>query len=137
MTGTCRAACFLLALMALGGCNFFMRSWLDNPGKSQVVRVESGERIYFDLEEDATAGCRWYATSDDEDVLVKIDHRSEGGGGGSTGARGVAKVEIRIHRGYDGPSAVCFRYLRGDEAKSLKEFTLTFYKRTGDVAFWE
>lgn len=119
----------LLAIAALAaGCNFALRRWLDHPGVSQVIRVESGERIYFDLEEDPATDGQWYATSDDDDVLVKVDHHLDDC---------VAKVEIRIHRGYDGPSTVNFRYRRSGGAKPLKEFTITLFKRTGDVAFWE
>lgn len=118
----------LAIAVLLAGCNFALRRWLDHPGENQVIRVESGERIYFDLEEDPAAGRQWYATSDDADVLVKVDHHADDR---------VAKVELRIHRGYDGPSTVNFRYRRSGEAKPLKEFTITLYKRTGDVAFWE
>ena len=84
-----------LSLALLAGCNMVWRKILPNPDKNQVVRVEKGERIYFDLE-----------------------------------------VRIRIHRGYDGPSAVRFFY-KSPGKPIKKEFTITLYRRIGDYAFWE
>ena len=51
----------LTAAARLGGCNMVMRRTLDNPGRNEVVRVESGERLYLTLAENAPAGCRWSA----------------------------------------------------------------------------
>ena len=117
------AACALL-LPVLVGCSM-ERHTLSNPGTSQTVRVESGDRLFMDLDEAAAEGYRWRATCNDPDVEVRIGH-----------TRGIADVTIRIHRGYDGPSAVTFTYGRAGETPT-KSFTITLYKRTGDCAFWE
>ena len=125
----------LCALVLLSGCNMLWRRILPDPEKSQVVCVEKGERLYFDLEEDADAGYRWDFTCDDKDVEVTMDHEaSEAAGEGR--AMGTAEVRIRIHRGYDGPSAVHFFYkCRGKPIE--KEFTISLFRRTGDFAFWK
>ena len=47
-----------------------------------------------------------------------------------------AKVMIRIHRGYDGPSTVTFALKRPGEKTPEKSFTVTLFRRTGDAAFW-
>ena len=114
----------LIACLALVGCSM-ERHYLSNPGTSQTVRVESGDRLFMDLDEEADEGYRWRATCNDPDVEVRIVHEP-----------GTADVTIRIHRGYDGPSAVTFAYGRGSE-KPTKTFTVTLFKRTGDCAFWE
>ena len=101
------------------------RHYLSGDGKSQVIRVESGDRFFMTLDEDATAGGRWSAACRDPDVEVRVEHKS-----------GAAEVMIRIHRGYDGPSAVTFTCRRGAQ-KPTKSFTITLFKRTGDCAFWE
>lgn len=125
----------LLAAALLGGCNMVWRKILPDPGKNQVVRVEKGERLYFDLEEDVDAGCRWDFACDDKDVEVTLDHEAPDGGGGGR-ELGTAEVRIRIHRGYDGPSAVRFFYKSAGKPVE-KEFTITLYRRVGDYAFWE
>ena len=102
---------------------------------NQVVRVEKGERLYFDLEEDVDAGSRWDFTCDDKDVEVTIDHKAPGTREEGQ-ASDAAAVRIRIHRGYDGPTAIrFFRKKRGEPIE--KEFTITLYRRIGDYAFWE
>ena len=123
------------ALALLSGCNMVWRKILANPDKSQVVRVEKGERLYFDLEEDVDAGCRWDFTCDDKDVEVTMDHEPPDGGGKGR-ELGTAEVRIRIHRGYDGPSTVRFFY-KSVGKPIEKEFTITLYRRIGDYAFWE
>ena len=123
------------ALALLAGCNMVWRKILANPDKSQVVRVEKGERLYFDLEEDVDAGCRWDFTCDDKDVEVTMDHEPPDGGGKGR-ELGTAEVRIRIHRGYDGPSTVRFFY-KSVGKPIEKEFTITLYRRIGDYAFWE
>ena len=121
---TVRAAVVpLLAALAFAGCSM-ERHRLSNPGRNQVVRVESGDRFFMDLDE--TDGCRWSVSCADPDVEVRIN-RSDG----------VAEVMIRIHRGYDGPSAVTFSCRRHGEEIPSRKFAVTLYKRTGDVAFWE
>lgn len=125
---------FLLPL--LGGCAV-ERHYLSNTGKNQVVRVESGDRCYLTLEENRTAGYRWEAHCDDSDVEVKLEHIAGRGDNGLVGAPGEADVEIRVHRGYDGPTTVTFAYRRPWEKEPVKKFTITLFKRTGDCAFWE
>ena len=124
-----------LSLALLAGCNMVWRKILPDPEKNQVVRVEKGERLYFDLEEDVDAGYRWDFTCDDADVEVTLDHKPPDGGDEGR-ELGTAEVRIRIHRGYDGPSTVRFFYksLGNPEKKS---FTITLYRRIGDYAFWE
>lgn len=114
-----------LLLFALFGCSI-ERHAIESPGKNQVIRVQSGDRFFMDLEENGAAGYQWLGTSNDPDVDVIIDHQP-----------GTAAVTIRIHRGYDGPSTVTFVYKRPFEKKPLKKFTITLFRRTGDVAFWE
>ena len=115
-----------LAASAPAGCAFGRRSSAVEPGVNQVVRVESGDRVFFDLEEDESDGGRWDFECDDGDVEVRIDRAGR-----------VSRVEIRIHRGYDGPSAVVFlrRGVRGGAPS--RRFTVTLFRRTGDAAFWE
>ena len=128
----------LLSLVAsLAGCNMVWRRILPDPEKNQVIRVEKGERIYFDLEENGTTGYQWYYTCTDPDVEVTIDHYAADAKDGLAGAPGRAEVRIRIHRGYDGPSDVTFRYKRSWEKDPIKKFTLSLFRRTGDCAFWE
>ena len=124
-----------LCLLAFSGCNMAWRRILPDPERNQVVRVEKGERIYFDLEEDADAGYRWDFTCDDPDVEVTMDHHLPDDDGRGR-ELGTAEVRIRIHRGYDGPSAVRFVY-RGGGQPERKSFTITLYRRVGDYAFWE
>ena len=113
-----------MLLLALVGCSM-ERHFLSSPGTSQAVRVESGDRLFMDLDEEPDAGYRWRASCADPDVEVRLEH-----------VEGKAEVTIRIHRGYDGPSAVTFAYGRAGETPR-KSFTITLYKRTGDCAFWE
>ena len=117
------AACAII-LPALVGCSV-ERHVISSPGKSQVIRVESGDRFFMTLDEDAAAGGTWRATCNDPDVEVRVEHEP-----------GKAEVLILVHRGYDGPSAVTFSLRRGSQ-KPTKTFTITLYKRTGDCAFWE
>lgn len=114
----------LTALLALAGCQLGLYRAIDNPGKSQVVRVSSGDRIVFDLP--TSRGTIWVARSDDPDVSVTVH---------PNGTR--AEVEIRVHRGYDGPSVLTFRELSDETNEEKNAFTLSFFKQTGDVAFWE
>ena len=125
----------VLAFFLFMGCNMVWRKILPDPEKNQVVRVEKGERLYFDLEEDVDAGYRWDFTCDDADVEVTLDH--EPPDGGDKGRElGTAEVRIRIHRGYDGPSTVRFFY-KSPGKPEKKSFTITLYRRIGDYAFWE
>lgn len=130
-----------LALAALAavanGCNFANWRSLDNPGVNQAVRVESGDRLRFDLEENGTTGYLWWFECKDSDVEVRLDHHAAERSDGLCGAPGHAHVEIRVHRGYDGPSAVRFYCKRSWETKPIREFTVTLFKRTEDRAFWE
>lgn len=127
---------FLCAAL-LCGCEGIGMRVIQDPGRSQVLRVVSGDRIYFDLEENTTTGYAWDCICDDKDVEVTIDHVAADAAG-LVGAPGRAEVRIRIHRGYDGPSTARFVYRRQwERSPPAREFTLTLYKRTGDVAFWE
>ena len=124
-----------ISLALQSGCNMVWRRILPDPEKNQVVRVEKGERLYFDLEEDVDAGSLWDFICDDSDVEVTIDHETPG-----TRKEGQtldeAAVRIRIHRGYDGPTTIrFFRKKRGEPVE--QEFTITLYRRIGDYAFWE
>ena len=126
----------LAAALLLAGCSV-ERHYSDIvPERNQAVRVESGDRFYFDLEENTTTGYEWIATCDDPDVSVTITHERCDTDDGLVGAPGVAKVEVRVHRGYDGPSTVRFRYKRRWEKDFAKQFTITLYKDVGDRAFW-
>ena len=131
----------LLAIAALAlacGCEGVGGRVIENPGRDQVLRVVSGDRIYFDLKENVTTGYMWDYVCDDPDVEVTIDHVSADTSGVRAGAPGLAKVCIRIHRGYDGPSNVHFVYRRPwGKGRPAKDFDIGLYKRTGDVAFWE
>ena len=129
---------FLLLVMALGltGCSV-ERHRLSAPGRNQVIHAESGDRFYMDLEEDSSSGCRWQVTSDDRDVEVKVAHKRGGAGNGVVTPMGTAEVEIRVHRGFDGPCAVTFVYRNSREKEAQKRFTVTLFRRTGNFAFWE
>ena len=123
----------LLAAVLLAGCEGPGYRTVSEPGCSEVIRVVSGDRIYFSLDEGEAAGGSWDFACDDPDVEVTIDHERE-----ASGAPARAKVRIRIHRGYDGPSTVRFACRRkGGGGAPAKEFVITLYKRTGNVAFWE
>ena len=131
-----------IALAAfLAGCQFANWHILNNPGEDQVIRVENGDRYYFDLEENATTGYMWDYSCDNDDVEVTVEHKgpSKPGADGPTkcGAPGRASARIRIHRGFDGPAGVGFFYKRSGEKTPVKEFTVGLFRRTGDVAFWE
>ena len=109
------------------------------PEKNQVLQVESGDRWLFDLDEDLKSGCRWLCECDDDDVEVIIDHiAAKAAEPGSPETPGRAEVCVRVHRGYDGPSALKFNYRRTQgRPRTVKSFVITLYKRTGDEAFWK
>ena len=111
----------LAALAA--GCRI-ERHLLASPGQNQALRVESGDRYYFSLDEDGDD--RWDYVCDDPDVMVTVDHEPQ-----------KASVRIRIHRGYDGPSTVRFICRRPGEREPVRKFTVTLFKRPGDYACWE
>lgn len=111
-------------LLGVAGCHLGLYRAIDNPGKSQVVRVSSGDRLVFDLP--TSPDSAWVAQSDDSDVTVSVH------------PQGVkSEVEIRVHRGYDGPSVLTFRELTNSTNEEKNSFILSLFKRTGDVAFWE
>lgn len=131
-------AAVIAALAALlAGCHADRRHFAIVPERNQTVRAQSGDRFLFDLEENMTTGYEWTATCDDSDVDVRIRHVPGESDEGMVGVPGVAKVEIRVRRGYDGPSTIRFRYKRRWEKDAIKSFTVTLYKQTGDRAFWE
>lgn len=121
---------------ALTGCASGMRFSSVRPGVNQALRVTSGDRIFFEMKENASTGFRWYYTCDDPDVEVSMD-RVPPAKRGVNGAPGSVRVKIHIHRGYDGPSAVTFVLKRPSSGQVAERFTLTFFKRTGDAAFWK
>ena len=104
-------------LIALAGCAF-ERHYSLKCGENRVIKVESGDRWYFDMEHDPANP--WKYKVDDSDVEVRFIPSTEPG-----------KIEclIRVHRGYDGPSLVHF-------TRKGEEFTVSLYKQTGDSAFW-
>ena len=107
------------------GCAFGMRFSAISPGVNQTLRVENGDRLFFDLAESNARVHEWDFKCDDKDVTVSIAHKGD-----------IAHVELRIHRGYDGPSKVVF-FRRGLHGKESERFILTLFRRTGDTAFWE
>ena len=116
----------LAAAMAVAaGCAFGMRFSAITPGANQALRVESGDRLFFDLEEKGEPGHEWDFKCDDGDVSVAVAHGDD-----------TAHVELRIHRGYSGPSKIVF-FKRGLQGKESGHFVLTLFRRTGDAAFWE
>ena len=121
---------------ALAGCASGMRFSSVRPGVNQALRVVSGDRIFFEMKENASTGFRWDCTCDDPDVEVSMD-RVPPKKRDVNGAPGSVRVEIRIHRGYDGPSAVTFVLKRPGSGQVAERFTLTLFKRTGDAAFWK
>ena len=121
------SAMALIALTCLlAGCHLGMH-FISEPMQSRVINASSGERYYFTLEENSGNGAKWSAKCDDPDVEVTVDHSPEDN---------VAKVRIRIHRGFDGPACVRFS-CRTRVGIPPEGFTISFYKRTGDQAFWE
>ena len=134
-----RAVLAIASLLALAcGCEGIGYRVVSEPGKDEVIRVVSGDRIYFDIEENATTGYEWDFVCDDKDVDVTIDHVAADASAGRVGAPGRAEVRIRIHRGYDGPSAVTFMKRAQNGAPTADgRFTVTLYKRTGDTALWK
>jgi len=124
MTRLWRGAVATALLVVLVGCHGGLH-WLSAEDGDQVVKAQSGERFYLTLEENRSVGERWSATCDDGDVSVKLDHRDD-----------CAKAEIRVHRGFDGPSVVTFT-CRRPKGQAPRQFKVSLYKRTGDVAFWE
>jgi len=131
----------LIFALLLGGCQFCDRYIISEPGKNEIIRVNNGDRYYFELEENVTTGYSWDYACDNADVEVIIDHEgpseTEKDGRMMCGAPGKASVCVRIHRGFDGPAGVRFFYKRPWEKEPIKQFTLSFYRRTGDVAFWK
>jgi len=117
----------ILFLVLAAGC-FVDRRFISDPVRNRVLRVETGDRIYFKLDEPADNPRRWFYTCDDDDAEVLLDHEP-----------GYASVRIRISQGYDGPSSIHFEY--GFEENLVKDvtqkFTLTLFERTGDTVFWK
>jgi hypothetical protein len=131
----CRRQVFVIFAAAfLHGCGTLDSVSPAYPGQSEFIRVKSGQRICFDLQ-DPSEKCQWDFMCDDSDVEVRVDRKDSLG---DISPRKVS-VMIRIHRGYDGPSVVRFFCNKCNDPKtcSNKAFTISLFKRTGDVAFWE
>lgn len=120
-----RLAVLLLAAAVLG-CQSVERHLLAKPGSNEIIRVASGDRYYFSLEEDLSTGASWRYTCDDPDVEVTLDHKP-----------GKAAVRLRVHRGYDGPSTIRFVCKKDGAKRADREFSIVLFRRLGDVAFWE
>ena len=122
------APAVIFALLLLGGCHS-ERYQLENPGKDEVIRVEPGDFINFELVENATTGYMWEAKSDDEDVEVQLVHRGGEAKNGFCGAPGKCEVTIKVLRGFNGPAQVEFKYRRRWEKMGpARKFTLSLFK---------
>ena len=130
-----RALVMLAAAAALAGCALERRYFAVRPGVNQALSVVSGDRIFFDMDEDTSSGLRWDFTCDDPDVEVSMAHNPPKHGG-VDGESGSASVEIRVHRGYDGPSTIVFSLRRSGAGSVDRRFTITLFRKTGDAAFW-
>ena len=130
-----RALLVLAAAAALAGCAFERRHFAVRPGVNQALSVVSGDRIFFDMDENPSTGLTWDFTCDDPDVEVSIAHKPPKRGG-VDGEPGSASVEIRVHRGYDGPSTIVFSLRRPGAGPVDRRFTITLFRKTGDAAFW-
>ena len=116
----------VLALALVSACRFMDRRVVPEPGRNEVIRVESGERLYFDLKEEG--GLVWDCRSDDNDAEVSVER----------GGQGTARVSVRIHRGFDGPATLRFSCRRkGEKAEGPESFTVALFRRTGEAAFWK
>ena len=133
---TIRAMIALAAAAVLAGCAVDRRYFAVRPGVNQALCVASGDRLIFDMYENQSTGFLWEYTCDDPDVDVSICHNPPKKRD-VDGAPGSASVEIRIHRGYDGPSTVTFTSRRPNSDNVGDHFTITLFRRTGDAAFWK
>lgn len=127
----------LMVLVLLCGCASNVHFLTVDPATNRVIRTESDNKYFFDLEENATTGYMWVCSCDDPDVDVDIEHVPGNCEKGLVGAPGKAKVSIFVHRGYDGPSLLEFGYKRSWEKEPIKRFTIMFYRCTGDAAAWK
>ena len=126
----------VLLAVALSGCAHGLRFSAITPGVNQAVCVASGDSLFFEMRENRSSGYRWDYVCDDPDVEVSMEHVPPGKRD-VNGASGSVRVKIHIHRGYDGPSAVTFTLKRPNSGRVAERFTVTFFRRTGDAAFWE
>lgn len=113
-----------VVIAAVAGCDFG-RHTLVNSTEDRIVRAESGDRFFLELDEGGVESKRWTAKSSDPDVTVSLKHRD-----------GKAAVEMRVHRGFDGPATVTFT-CKQRSGEPPKDFAIVLYKRTGDAAFWK
>lgn len=116
-----------LALALLAGCRFVDRRTVDNPGRNEIIRVESGDRLYFDLEDDPVAGMLWNCRSDDRDVEVAVERREPG----------KARVCVRVHRGFVGPATLRFVCRKDGGPEGPGAFTVALFRRADATAFWK
>lgn len=120
--------CFALALLLFSACQFVDRRVVPNPGSNEIIRVEGGERLYFDLEEDSARGQTWECRSDDADVDVYAERSKPG----------FVRIRARVHCGFDGPATLRFSSLRrGAVAEGPESFTVSLFRRTDTAAFWK
>ena len=132
-----RRLTYLFMIMGglFSGCGTIDSRTIAKPGTNQFVCTKSGDRFTFQIDE-PSADCRWSAICEDNDVEVRVDRVPSPAGSFKAGK---ADVLIRIHRGFDGPSAIkffCTECKNGKRSK-VKEFTISLYKRTGDAALWK
>ncbi len=116
----------LIGIFAVASGCAVDQHFISNPGKSQFIKVESGDDWHFKLNE--PRGQRWHWHCDDHDVSLDLNRNYE---------KETVWVNIHVHRGYDGPSAIYFELRDQREGKTLQAFNLGLFKRTGDEAFWK
>lgn len=130
----------LLSLVLLAGsfagCRIG-RYYLTEPVTDQFIEVKSGDRVYVELEENSTTGYQWSATVDDERIELGIEHLPPEANGELYGRAGLARVMIRVHRGFFGPAAVELKYARSWSDEVARTVTIGLYRRPTDVANWK
>lgn len=102
--------------LIIGGCRIG-RYYRVEPIGDHVMEVVSGDRYYFDFNENRAEGEVLRAESDDDDVEItyeKLEPDSEHG----LGQR--RRVCIRVHRGFAGPATVTVVWRNRHRRKTLR-----------------